>query len=52
MLDIFSFLSPFPKLIKDKVGIVAKDPKGFDREKFHVDLSKKYSLIFLNERLR
>ena len=46
----FSFLSPFPELIKNKVGIAAKDPEGFDREKFHIDLSKDI-LNFLNEKL-
>ncbi len=35
----FSFISPFPKSIEKEVGIVAIDPKGFDRVKFHKKLS-------------
>lgn len=47
----FSFLSPFPASIKDKVGIAAKDPEGFDREKFHIDLSIDI-LDFFHEKLK
>lgn len=47
----FSFLSPFPELIRDKVGNAAKDPEGFDREKFHIELSKDI-INFLNEKLK
>jgi hypothetical protein len=36
----FSFLSLFPSTIKDKVGLAAKDPDSFDREKFHKQLPK------------
>jgi predicted dienelactone hydrolase len=46
----FSFLSPFPATIKDKVGLAAKDPNSFDREKFHMQLPKDI-LEFLNDKL-
>jgi predicted dienelactone hydrolase len=46
----FSFLSPFPATIKDKVGLAAKDPNSFDREKFHMQLPKDI-LEFLNNKL-
>jgi predicted dienelactone hydrolase len=35
----YSFLSPFPESIKNRVGDAAKDPEGFDREQFHQELS-------------
>ena len=35
----FSFLSPFPESIKERVGAPARDPEGFDREKFHQELN-------------
>jgi predicted dienelactone hydrolase len=47
----FSFLSPFPATIKDKVGLAAKDPDSFDREKFHTQLQIEI-LNFLNDKLR
>jgi predicted dienelactone hydrolase len=46
----FSFLSPFPATIKDKVGLAAKDPDAFDREKFHTQLPMDI-LHFLNDKL-
>lgn len=30
----YSFITPFPKAIQDEVGVVAKDPDGFDRSAF------------------
>jgi len=35
----YSFLSPFPESIKNRVGDAAKDPEGFDREQFHQELN-------------
>lgn len=35
----YSFLSPFPEAIKSKVGDAARDPKGFDRDRFHQELN-------------
>ncbi|MDZ7267569.1 MAG: dienelactone hydrolase family protein [candidate division KSB1 bacterium] len=35
----YSFLSPFPEAMKSRVGEAAKDPAGFDREKFHQELN-------------
>lgn len=31
----YSFLSPFPESIQQEVGVVAEDPDGFDRIRFH-----------------
>lgn len=31
----YSFLSPFPGNMKNKIGVLAKDPEKFDRIKFH-----------------
>lgn len=36
----YSFITPFPTEIKDKVGVMARDPKGFNRSKFHQQLSE------------
>jgi len=36
----YSFITPFPKAIRSRLGEVAKDPKGFDRDAFHQLLSK------------
>ncbi len=36
----YSFLSPFPASIRQRVGIVAKDPNGFDRIKFHLTMNQ------------
>ncbi len=47
----FSFLSPFPETIKDKVGLAAKDPDGFDRELFHNQLQMEI-LGFLKNKLK
>jgi hypothetical protein len=46
----FSFLSPFPAIIKDKVGLAARDPEGFDRENFHNRLQTEIH-AFLNNKL-
>lgn len=35
----YSFLSPFPEAMKSRVGEAAKDPIGFDRDKFHQELN-------------
>ena len=35
----FSFLGSFPESIKHQVGAPAKDPKDFDRDKFHQELN-------------
>ena len=34
----YSFLSPFPESMKSRVGDAARDPEGFDRDRFHRDL--------------
>ena len=36
----FSFLSPFPEVIRARAGVAAKDPEGFDREAFHRNLNE------------
>lgn len=46
----FSFLSPFPDSIRERVGPVAKDPEGFDRNKFQSQLSREVTQ-FLTEAL-
>jgi predicted dienelactone hydrolase len=46
----FSFLSPFPISIKERASIAAKDPLGFDREKFHLQLNAQI-LDFLSKKL-
>ncbi|NOT94233.1 alpha/beta hydrolase family protein [Ferruginibacter sp.] len=46
----FSFLSPFPVIIKDKVGLAARDPEGFNRENFH-NLLQTEIYNFLNNRV-
>lgn len=35
----YAFITPFPAEIKDKLGKVAKDPKGFNRSQFHQRLT-------------
>ncbi|MDP8169789.1 hypothetical protein QJU96_00585 [Pasteurella skyensis] len=35
----YSFITPFPDSIKGELGIIAQDPKGFDRKMFHKVLS-------------
>ncbi len=35
----YSFLSPFPEAMQSRVGEAAKDPIGFDRDKFHQELN-------------
>ncbi len=47
----FSFISPFPKSIEKEVGIVAMDPKGFDRVKFH-DILSQDIVCFLDRALK
>ena len=34
----FSFITPFPEVLKSKLGDVADDPEGFDRVAFHKQL--------------
>lgn len=34
-----SFLSPFPTSMQDRVGMAARDPKGFDRVAFHREMN-------------
>jgi len=46
----FSFLSPFPAVMKRPDFLPSTDPEGFDREKFHEELPKEI-LDFLNEKL-
>jgi predicted dienelactone hydrolase len=36
----YSFITPFPEAIKSELGVVAKDPYGFNREEFHENLGK------------
>ena len=47
----YSFLSPFPDRLKQKVGVAAKDPKGFDRVEFHRQMNHKI-FEFLSKSLR
>ncbi len=35
----YSFITPFPEVMKNQFGIVADDPEGFDRTVFHKKLS-------------
>lgn len=35
----YSFLSPFPEAMKNRVGEAAKDPEGFEREQFHHEMN-------------
>ena len=42
----YSFLSPFPENIRKRVGIVAKDPKGFDRIEFHLKMNQEIFKFF------
>ena len=35
----YSFLSPFPESLKTRVGDAARDPAGFDRSQFHLELN-------------
>ncbi len=37
----FSFLSPFPKSMRNPKFLPSTDPKGFDREEFHLRLDNK-----------
>ncbi len=47
----YSFLSPFPNSIKQRVGIVAIDPNGFDRIEFHLIMNQNI-FKFLSKSLR
>lgn len=31
----YSFITPFPEVMKSELGVVAEDPDGFDRKAFH-----------------
>ncbi|MEO5910812.1 MAG: alpha/beta fold hydrolase [Pelobium sp.] len=46
----FSFLSPFPENMKNPNFLPSTDPVGFDREKFHLQISKDI-LGFLDKNL-
>ena len=46
----FSFLSPFPKSMRNSNFLPAIDPKGFDRDKFHIELNNKI-LKFLEKNM-
>lgn len=46
----FSFLSPFPEIMKHRVGLAARDPEGFNRENFHHQLTTEIH-NFLNSTL-
>jgi predicted dienelactone hydrolase len=46
----FSFLSPFPAVLKNPGFLPSTDPPGFDREEFHTKLPKEI-LDFLSEKL-
>jgi predicted dienelactone hydrolase len=47
----YSFLSPFPESIKQRVGVVAEDPNGFDRIEFHSTMNQEI-FEFLSKSLR
>lgn len=47
----YSFLTPFPDSIKQRVGIVAMDPNGFDRTGFHLTMNQNI-YKFLSKSLR
>jgi predicted dienelactone hydrolase len=36
----YSFLSPFPEAMKNRVGDAAKDPAGFERVQFHHEMNE------------
>lgn len=49
----YSFITPFPKVMKKELGLVAQDPQGFDRQSFHQSLSAeiyRYLDAVLNEK--
>lgn len=46
----FSFLSPFPESMRNPLFLPSTDPKGFDREKFHLELNNKI-LKFLRKNM-
>lgn len=43
----YSFISPFPESIKDRVGEVAMDPNGFNRIDFHKKINEDIADFFL-----
>jgi len=47
----FSFLSPFPRTLQRPDFLPSLDPEGFDRERFHQQLSGEL-LGFLDDKLR
>ncbi len=42
----YSFISPFPESLKDRVGEIAMDPKGFNRIKFHKKMNGEIEEFF------
>ncbi len=44
----FSFITPLPNAIKNQSGIVAEDPEGFYRMRFHQKLSKDITAYLTN----
>ena len=46
----YSFLSPFPESIKNRLGGAARDPASFDRDRFHEELNMEV-LDFLQREL-
>ena len=42
----YSFISPIPDSIKDKVGAVAIDPTGFNRSEFHKKMNEEIADFF------
>ncbi len=36
----YSFITPFPEILKSQLGVVAEDPEGFDRGVFHQSLGE------------
>jgi predicted dienelactone hydrolase len=46
----YSFLSPFPESIRNRVGDAGRDPEGFARDQFHQELNSEV-LSFLQKAL-
>ncbi len=47
----YSFISPFPESLKDRVGEVAMDPKGFNRIDFHKKMNGEIAEFFFKSLL-